>query len=79
MSMVKAYGKMVMTQTPSLGVAGSDTIVKIPDFDLPNVYLLPSLTIYLMKHMAELDKAPDTTSGDCRFESCYAFPFLGKC
>ena len=40
--MIEAYGQMIMT----MGVAGSDTIVKIPDFDLPNVYLLPSLTIY---------------------------------
>ena len=40
--MIEAYGRIVMTQTPSLGVAGSDTIVKIPDFDLPNVYLLTS-------------------------------------
>ena len=43
--MIETYGQIVVAQTPSLGVAGSDTIVKIPDFDLPNVYLLPSLTI----------------------------------
>ena len=40
--MIEACGRIVMTQTPSLGVAGSDTILKIPDFDLPNVYLLTS-------------------------------------
>ena len=44
--MVPAYGQMVMTQTPSLGVAVSDTIVKIPDFNVLNVYILS--TYYLL-------------------------------
>ena len=40
--MIETYGQIVVAQTPSLGVAGSDTIVKIPDFDLLNIYFLTS-------------------------------------
>ena len=36
--MIEAYGQMVM----KIGVAGSDTIVKNPDFNLLNVYILTS-------------------------------------
>ena len=36
--MIEAYGQKVMT----MGVAGSDTIVKNPDFNLLNVYILTS-------------------------------------
>ena len=38
MSMIEAYGQLVMT----MGVAVSDTIVKNPDFNLLNVYILTS-------------------------------------
>ena len=40
--MIEAYGQLDMTQTPSVGVAGPDTIVKIPDLNVLNVYILPT-------------------------------------
>ena len=59
--MIEAYGQLDMTQTPSVGVAGPDTIVKIPDLNVLNVYILP--TYFLLLHMAELEKAPDSILG----------------
>ena len=76
--MIEAYGQLDMTQTPSVGVAGPDTIVKIPDLNVLNVYILPTYFL-LDEAYGRIGKGTRLYSGDCRFESCYALPFLGKC
>ena len=72
--MIEAYGQKVMT----MGVAGSDTIVKIPDFDLLYVYLLTSYYL-LDEAYGRIGQGTRHYSGSCRFESCYALSFVGNC
>ena len=72
--MIEAYGQKVMT----MGVAGSDTIVKIPDFDLLNVYILTSYYL-LDEAYGRIGQGTRHYSGGCRFESCYALSFVGNC